>query len=85
MVASRQTSHVPWSGQLQLQSARADMSLAALTALGVSFTRNWRGQVAADLSTLVLEGDWPVAAVGTIDVRDLTAPCRAARASAATG
>jgi hypothetical protein len=63
-----------WSGQLQLQSARADMSLAALTALGVSFTRNWRGQVAADLSSLVLEGDWPVAAVGTIDVRDLTAP-----------
>jgi general secretion pathway protein N len=63
-----------WSGRLQLESARADMSLTSLTALGVPFARNWRGQVAADLSSLVLEDDWPVAAVGTIDVRDLTAP-----------
>ena len=63
-----------WSGRLQLESARADMSLASLTALGVPFARNWRGQIAADLSSLVLEDDWPVAAVGTIDVRELTAP-----------
>jgi hypothetical protein len=63
-----------WSGQLRLQGARADMSLASLAALGVPAARNWRGRIAADLSNLTLEGDWPVAAAGTIDVIDLTAP-----------
>jgi hypothetical protein len=75
-----------WSGQLELRSARADMSLAALTALGVSFTRNWRGQVAADLSSLVLEGDWPVRGGGHRSTCAISRrPRRAARASAATG
>ena len=63
-----------WAGRLQLESARADLSFAALAALGVPVARNWRGRIAADLSSLVLEADWPVAALGTIDVRDLTGP-----------
>lgn len=61
-----------WSGQLKLQVARADLSLASLAALGVPAARNWRGRIAADLPSLTLERDWPVAAVGTIDVIDLT-------------
>jgi hypothetical protein len=61
-----------WSGPLELQGARAELSLASLAALGVPAARNWRGRIAADLPNLTLERDWPVAAVGTIDVIDLT-------------
>lgn len=63
-----------WSGRVRLESARADLSLGSLAALGVPVTRNWRGRVAADLSKLELDADWPIAAAGTIDVSDLTAP-----------
>jgi len=63
-----------WSGRVRLESAQADLSLGSLAVLGVPVTRNWRGRVAADLSKLELDADWPIAAVGTIDVNDLTAP-----------
>jgi general secretion pathway protein N len=61
-----------WSGPLELKDARADLSLASLAALGVPAVRNWRGRIAVELPSLTLERDWPVAAVGTIDVIDLT-------------
>jgi hypothetical protein len=63
-----------WSGRITLDSARADLSLGWLTSLRIPLARNWRGRVAADISSLVLEHEWPVAAAGTIDVLDLTAP-----------
>lgn len=62
-----------WSGPLELRGARAELSLASLATLGVPAARNWRGRIAADLPHLTLERDWPIAAVGTIDVNDLTA------------
>ena len=61
-----------WSGHLDLQNVRADLTLASLAALGVPAARSWRGRVSADLQSLTLERDWPLAAVGTVDVIDLT-------------
>jgi hypothetical protein len=63
-----------FSGEVMLESARAEASLASLAALGLPRARNWHGRIAADLSKLALDADWPIAAVGTIDVLDLTAP-----------
>jgi hypothetical protein len=63
-----------WSGRLTLEAARAELSLASLAALGLPVGRNWRGQVVADLTHLELEGSWPVAAIGTIDLHELTSP-----------
>jgi general secretion pathway protein N len=63
-----------WSGRLTLEAARAEFSLSSLAALGLPLARNWRGRVVADLPNLELDGDWPVAATGTIDLRELASP-----------
>lgn len=63
-----------WSGRLTLEAARAEFSLASLAALRLPVGRNWRGQVVADLPHLELDGDWPVAATGTIDLHELASP-----------
>lgn len=63
-----------WSGRLTLDAARAEVSLASLAALGLPVTRHWRGRIVADLPHLELDGDWPVAATGTIDLHELTSP-----------
>jgi hypothetical protein len=63
-----------WSGRLTLEAASAELSLTSLAALGVPVARNWRGRVVADLAHLELDGDWPVAATGTIDLHELASP-----------
>lgn len=63
-----------YSGQLTLESARGDVSLETLSTLRVPVARNWRGRITADMSTLVIEENWPVAAVGTVDLHDLASP-----------
>ena len=63
-----------YSGRLLIESARGELPLEALNALGVRGVRNWRGRIAADIGRLVIDENWPVAAVGTVDLHDLTAP-----------
>jgi general secretion pathway protein N len=63
-----------WSGRLTVEAANAEFSLASLAALGVPVGRNWRGRLVADVSRLELDGDWPVAATGTIDLHELASP-----------
>jgi general secretion pathway protein N len=63
-----------FSGLLKLEAARGDLSLAMLGSLVPGLSRNWSGQVSADLAELVIDGDWPVSARGTVDVRQLAAP-----------
>jgi hypothetical protein len=62
------------SGRVELGATRGDLPLDALAKLGVPFGRNWRGRIITDLSRVVLVDDWPIAAAGIIDVRELTAP-----------
>ena len=63
-----------YSGRLLIESAQGEIPLEALNALGVRGVRNWRGRIVADLNRLVIDENWPVAAVGTVDLHDLTAP-----------
>jgi general secretion pathway protein N len=63
-----------FSGLLRLETARGDLSLAMLAALAPRLARNWSGQVSADLAELVIDGDWPVSARGTVDLLQLASP-----------
>jgi hypothetical protein len=63
-----------WNGRVVLSRVEADVPLPWLGALAGPHYRGWNGRVTADFETLALQSGWPVAAQGTVLLRNLTAP-----------
>lgn len=63
------------NGRVVLRNAAADLPIDAVVG-GGGLPGGWRGKIRAQLSEVVLENAWPVAAVGTVEVIDLTGPAQ---------
>lgn len=63
-----------FGGDALLSSTTFDFPLAALAALPVGVPKGWLGRASGKLDEVSIEGGWPTALRGTIDLDDLVTP-----------
>jgi hypothetical protein len=61
-------------GRTELTNVSVDVPVAWLNTVTKAKFRGWNGRVSARFESLVLEDGWPVAARGTLALKDLAAP-----------